>query len=452
MDPQNNQNNGQVGVPNSNRDVYNQTNPPTDGRLASQEAAANLIRGQIENIYQGNSNENTPHTTPVEQPTTGPSTPTNPAPADTNTVAANQSPTSQPTTSHGLQTTPPKYPKADQSIDKNSGNSTYRRTMGVAKPNRSQSSATGQWQQYHDAWQKYYQLYYQRYYLSNMYANQSKTTEGQAQPKTISGGSLSQAEAMKELRQNIRQKVSSSAEKVTKSRHFVPVIAGIVVMMIFLFLQYNRAIFGAIAAYTTPGNIEPQNIIASPTTDIKVGPEPKMIIPKINIDAPVVYGIGPDYNSQMAAMEKGIAHFSIPGANAVPGQIGNAVFAGHSSNDVFAQGDYKFIFAQNEKLTKGDIIYMHYQGKRYTYSVTETEVVMPEEVSKVQVKVTKPTLTLVSCVPLGTAKKRLLVFAEQISPNPDGASEAVDNKTAPSTETIPGKPAPTLIEKLFGAN
>ena len=219
-----------------------------------------------------------------------------------------------------------------------------------------------------------------------------------------------------------------------------------------LAIQFNRPIVGAIVAYTSPGTIEPQNIIVDPTVNVQVGPEPRMIIPKINVDAPVVYGVGADHTSQMKAMESGIAHFAIAGANAVPGQVGNAVFAAHSSNDAFARGDYKFVFAQNEKLTKDDVIYMNYNGTRYTYKVTSTEVVLPSEVSKVQLNTDKPMLTLISCVPLGTAEKRLLVFAEQISPDPSGATEqSVSTEPAASSTTIPGKPSPTLFERLFGA-
>ena len=151
-------------------------------------------------------------------------------------------------------------------------------------------------------------------------------------------------------------------------------------------------------------------------------------------------------------MEKGVAHFAISGANAVPGQIGNAVFAAHSSNDAFASGDYKFVFAQNEKLAKGDIIYMNFEGRRYTYSVTSLEVVMPSEVSRVQINATKPMLTLISCVPLGTAEKRLLVFAEQISPDPSSATTSEEDASTPQSSTIPGSPSPTLLERIFGGN
>ena len=258
------------------------------------------------------------------------------------------------------------------------------------------------------------------------------------------------ATALKRLRSQIQQKVRSSAQKVTRSRHFRPAIAGLAVMLIFMAIQFNRPVLGFFASYTTPGNIDPQNIIVNPAADMTASEEPRMIIPKINVDAPVVYGVSPDHASQMKAMEKGIAHFAIAGASAVPGQAGNAVFAAHSSNDAFASGDYKFVFAQNEKLAKDDVIYMHYQGKRYTYAVTKTEVVMPNEVSKVQIQTDKPTLTLISCVPLGTAEKRLLIFAEQISPEPQTAAAPSTQATATST-SIPGKPSPTLIERLFGA-
>ena len=330
--------------------------------------------------------------------------------------------------------------------------SPYKQTMANSTP---QAGSENTWQQYHEAWQKYYQLYYERHFLGKLYSQQKTEVET---PKPIvapeakkNTETLSSDEAMSELRQTIRQKVIESTKKVKKSRHFAPVIAGFAVLFVVAFLQWNRVLVGAVAAYTSPGNIEPQNIITSPVTDVQVGPEPKMIIPKINVDAPVVYGVGPDHNSQMTAMEKGIAHFSIPGANAVPGQVGNTVMAAHSSNDIFAPGDYKVVFARNEKLVAGDVIYMHYEGVRYTYSITHTEVVLPTEVSKVQLDTDKPMLTLISCVPLGTAQKRLLVFAEQVSPDPNKAAAPVKSETEPSSANIPGRPSPTVLERLFGS-
>lgn len=327
-----------------------------------------------------------------------------------------------------------------------------------------------QWRHYHSAWQNYYQKYYEGYYthhlrqteqqLKTKYANQpAPTPTGSNIPPNQPIGSDTQdstdhgptkGEAMYQLRQKLRQKIYDSAHKVRKSRHFVPIVAGLVVVVIFLFLQYNRVLIANVKAYISPGNIEPQNIVVDPTASVSVGLDPKLIIPKINVNVPVVYNVGNDQTSQLAAMTRGVAHFAIPGASSVPGQIGNTVIAGHSSNDILDTGDYKFIFAQLEKLTVGDIIYMNYEGTRYTYAVTKTEEVQPTEVNKLVYETNKPVLTLVTCVPLGTAQRRLLVTAEQISPDPTASATAAPEASDDSTETeMPGN-SPTLLQRIFG--
>lgn len=448
MNPQNDQQNGQVGAPPTDQ-LSSSTMSASSSQSSSQAAAADLIRGQIDNIYDGGSGEDTPHTTPTAEPQV------TQAVRDTETEQTTPATTQRPSSvnGHGLRTAPPLQAQQRQQAQ-SQPESTYQRTMSNEAQSPVQPTAN-QWQEYHSAWQKYYQLYYERYYLASVQAQQTaesqQASSGVIASSSADDNSISREDAMKELRESIRKKVTESATKVKKSRHFIPAIAGVAVLVLFMFLQYNRVIAGAVATYTSPGNIDPQNIIADPTATVDVGPEPRIIIPKINVDAPTVYGIGPDYKSQMAAMEKGVAHFSIPGANATPGQYGNTVLSAHSSNDVFAAGDYKFVFAQNEKLTEGDLIYLNYESKRYAYAVTHMEVVLPTEVSKVQIGTDKPMLTLISCVPLGTAQKRLLIFAEQVSPDPKKAEPATPSTTAPSSGNIPGSPSPTLLERIFGA-
>lgn len=438
MKPQNDQSVTRVGAINTDQSRAPIVATPRS-TATSNNAAADIVRGQLDHIYSGGSDQQTPHTTPVDTPQ--PATITTP----TQTVS-NNSPLP-----HGFNTAPPAQ-QTTSTTSQDLTSSPYQQSMHQEQPVRQPTKED--WQQYHTAWQTYYQMYYERQSVIQQQIQQNQTTETDDSSSETANDteSISQKQAMHELRATIRNKVASSAASVRKSRHFIPAISGLAVLLVFTAIQFNRPIVGAFMSYSTPGSIEPQNIIVDPTTEVEVGPEAKMIIPKINVDAPVVYGIGPDYNSQMTAMEKGIAHFSIPGANAVPGQVGNAVFAAHSSNDAFARGDHKFVFARNEKLIKGDIIYMNYEGKRYTYSVTTTEVVMPNEVSKVQIATNKPMLTLISCVPLGTAEKRLLVFAEQISPDPASAeSSTADSNTTPEAASIPGQPSPTLLERLFGA-
>lgn len=316
--------------------------------------------------------------------------------------------------------------------------SPYERThVEHAKPQSSQ------WKQYHSAWQTYYQKYYEGYYTHHLQKAKNELEKQNVDEKTV------KQEALFDLRQQLIYKINQHGKKIRKSRHFIPIVSGIVAVLIFVFLQYNRIIIGNIVAYVSPGNISSQNIIINPNEAIAVSPDPVLIIPKINVNVPVHYDVGNDYESQMAAMVGGVAHFAIPGASSHPGQIGNTVIAGHSSNDWLDNGDYKFIFAQLDRLEAGDTIYANYQSKRYTYLVTKKEIVKPDDVSKLVYATTKPIMTLLTCTPVGTAQSRLLVVAEQISPDPNIATTAPADSNL-QTNSIPGN-SPTLLERLFGA-
>lgn len=372
-------------------------------RARTTEAAANVVRGQIDHIYDSST-----------QTTVAPAAQTEPQPQITHTSLATDSP--------------------------------YNRTHTTAH-----SVEADHWKKYHSAWQDYYQKYYERYYLTQVH-HAKKAIEAQgpgaapAQEHVIS-----KDEAMYELRSDLVGKLRNSAGKVRKSRHFVPIAAALCVMAVFLFLQYNRVIFANVEAYVSPGNIDPANIIVDPITEVPVSAEPKLIIPKINTDVPILFNTTPDQASQLKAMESGVAWFGIPGADSKPGQVGNTVLSGHSSNDVVDRGEYKFIFARLEQLFQGDTVYVNYEGKRYTYTVTKKEVVKPTEVSKLIYPTEKPLLTLITCTPLGTALNRLLVTAEQVSPDPKAAAKAPADSGEATSASMPGN-SPTFVQRLFGQN
>ncbi len=326
-----------------------------------------------------------------------------------------------------------------------------------------------QWKKYHTAWQDYYQKYYEGYYSHHLHRakqdleeriTQSKSPAVQEhqppsyfsdQPKedAPSDETLSVNDAVFDLRQKLLLRIKDSASRVKKSRHFIPITAAVIVVFAFLFLQYNRLVISNVMAYVSPGKIDPQNIVVEPGRAIAVGPEPRLIIPKINIDVPVIYGIGNDQASQLTAMDKGVAHFAIPGASSRPGQVGNTVIAGHSSNDLFDNSQYKFIFAQLERLSEGDMIYAHYEGVRYAYTVTKKDVVKPTDVSALVYPTDKPVMTLVTCTPVGTALNRLLVTAEQVSPDPSSFKPAPTTEDSEEDVSMPGN-SPTIFERIFG--
>ncbi|MBR3172872.1 class E sortase [Candidatus Saccharibacteria bacterium] len=331
--------------------------------------------------------------------------------------------------------------KAARETNKNSG---HLNNQPISPKINSES-----WKKYHSAWQDYYQKYYSEYYskAARTYIEKEKLKQarekaeeeeilesltrssarlGKKSPLSLKAGKETQADASAssanaerietDLRRKIRKKATENAKKSRRHRHLIPILAGVAVMLLILFLQYNRLIFAPIMAYVSPGNAPASEIEAiDPTITQTVSADPRLIIPKLNIDVPVHFGITLD--EVMNAMNNGVAHYRIAGASAYPGEIGNLVITGHSAGDVYSSNQYKYIFSGLERLEDGDLIYVNYNSVRYTYRVVKKEVVEPTNVASLVVQTDKPILTLVTCTPLGTSRYRLLVTAEQISPD-----------------------------------
>ena len=339
------------------------------------------------------------------------------------------------------------------------------------------------WKKYHSAWQNYYQKYYSDYYskAAKEYIEKERqkllnedagrvnyknlTNESNATTNINSGYNLatdkkSQASAYDSsenkgriqhyLRSIIRKKANENASKSRHRRRFLPILAGISVMLIILFLQYNRLIFAPIMAYVSPGNTPSSEIEAlDPTISQTVSPDPRLIIPKLNIDVPIHFGI--PLTDVMSSMNNGVAHYRIAGASAFPGEIGNLVITGHSAGDIYSSNPYKYIFSGLERLEDGDLIYVNYNSTRYIYRVVKKEVVDPSNVAALVVNTDKPIITLVTCTPLGTSRYRLLVTGEQISPAYGQESEPLHDSPEEITEKTQSLPSnePSLFENVW---
>jgi len=340
------------------------------------------------------------------------------------------------------------------------------------------------WQNYHSAWQNYYQKYYSEYYakaaksyvetekteLNNQYEKRNQigklaldsqkrlienlknpkpknleTTEQNSEtsetkstdtPPSLESIHIKTIEAT--LKERIQKKASSSFQLSKKHRKFIPIFAGVFTVLFILFLQYNRLIFAPIMAYIAPGNSNDTEITAiDPTITAAPTAEPKLIIPKLNVDVPVHFNIANDTATVENAMNHGVAQFKIPGADALPGQVGNLVISGHSAGDIYSNNQYKFIFSGLERLQDNDLIYVNYNSVRYTYKVTKKQTVEPTNVATLVYPTSKPILTLITCTPLGSDRYRLLVTAEQVSPAYE--EKAVSNPTnTDSTTALPG--------------
>ena len=309
------------------------------------------------------------------------------------------------------------------------------------------------WKRYHSEWQNYYQKYYSNYYsnAAKQYIAKErlKDTRSQAEEDDIvyalahAGGREKPVEGLK-LRDDIRRKATDSAKKTRKLRKFIPIMAGATVTLLILFLQYNRLIFAPIYAYVSPGNAPASEIEAlDPTITQTVSADPRLIIPKLNIDVPIRFGV--PLSGVMEAMNNGVAHYRIAGASAYPGEVGNFIITGHSAGDIYSANPYKYIFSGLERLENGDLIYVNYESVRYTYQVVNKTVVEPSDVEALVVSTNKPLITLVTCTPLGTSRYRLLVTGEQISPDYDGSNK----QDSTATEDTPGIALPSNEPSFF---
>lgn len=310
------------------------------------------------------------------------------------------------------------------------------------------------WQKYHSDWQNYYQKYYSEYYAkaAQKYIETEKTKissaatteQNQLSQDNITRGDLESKQVETSLREKIRQKANSSFKLTKRHKQLVPLFAGIFSVLFVLFLQYNRLIFAPIMAYIAPGNTKDTGITAiDPTVSEAPTADPRLLIPKLNVDVPVHYNIANDTATINDAMNHGVAQFKIPGADAMPGQIGNLVISGHSAGDIYSNNQYKFIFSGLERLVDGDLIYINYNSVRYTYKVFKRETVEPTNVAALTYPTDKPLLTLITCTPLGTDRYRLLVTAEQINPTYDKiqAPAIAENKPKTSGKANPVMPA-----------
>lgn len=183
-----------------------------------------------------------------------------------------------------------------------------------------------------------------------------------------------------------------------------------------------------------------------------VGPENVLIVPKINVRAPIIFLDTNNEAQVLIALRGGVVHYA---GTANPGENGNAVLFGHSSNDWWEPGDYKYIFVNLERLAVGDTYEIHYNSRKYVYQVQETKVVEPNDLSVLN-QTSYPSSTLITCTPPGTSWRRFVVSANQIEPD---ARKTVQTQPAQQTTqtqpqnqnnaTLPSAP-PSLWDQIVG--
>ncbi len=205
-----------------------------------------------------------------------------------------------------------------------------------------------------------------------------------------------------------KQAVFPAVRKFLKNNYRWLIIIAVVILIIvlewvFLKNRYNRN------QPLPPKTCSCASLTPTPTPT-RIDPKIKefgLKIDKLNILVPVIKDVdGSDKTFYNKALQNGVAHFK---GTALPGEKGNTFIFGHSSADV--KGDYSKIFATLNDLEEEDEIVIYYENNEHKYKVKEKKIVEATDLSVLK-KGKKEILTLMTCWPIGTKEKRLIVRAE----------------------------------------
>ena len=284
----------------------------------------------------------------------------------------------------------------------------------------------------HEVWQEFYD---EQSKLKNKKSSGAKTKElvAQAHPKKVHAPTSKVAKA--------RHKV-----KKLKNNHHVRSLIfgfgmGFLVIFVLLFSFFNERF---LVPFIRPNqNVSATPIIVDPSSTGPVGPESKIIIPKINLEAPLVFDVNTiEDKAVQKGLERGVLHYS---TTPNPGEKGNSVIFGHSSGNILNKGKYKFAFLLLKSVDVGDTFIVQRDGKRFVYKIYNIYVTIPQDVSVLQTGDKPAMMTLITCDPPGTSSNRLIIQAEQIYPDPK------TNQTSSVSENVVSQPKqlPSNSESLW---
>ena len=136
-------------------------------------------------------------------------------------------------------------------------------------------------------------------------------------------------------------------------------------------------------------------------------------IPKISVYLPIYHG------TESEVLKNGIGHLSNTSLP-VGGNNTHTVLTGHTG---FTKSE---LFTRIDELRIGDEVYIFSLEKKIRYCVYQIKVVLPYEISDLEIIEGKDLLTLVTCTPYGINTHRLLVQCERIELNE--FDEKIDDK------------------------
>lgn len=177
------------------------------------------------------------------------------------------------------------------------------------------------------------------------------------------------------------------------------------------------AALSEIVPATVGGAVLPQTIPTQPATATapaqtatataasRTIQQDRIVIPKIGVNMPVLKG----ENEQTLLKGAWLAPWG-----STPDQGGNTTIFGHRFLRLYPNPE---TFHALDRLAVGDAFDIRWANKTYRYTVVDTRVVPPEDVS-VMNPTLKPSVTLITCTPVFTTKYRLVVRGELVNISP----------------------------------
>jgi len=168
----------------------------------------------------------------------------------------------------------------------------------------------------------------------------------------------------------------------------------------------------------------------------KVGPpENRIVIPKLGLNVPIVIPpidalLKEDWTMLAEEIQTGPQYGAVhyPGT-AQPGQAGNFFVTGHSSYFPWAPGKFKSVFARLPELEVGDEYWVFYGGDKFRYVIQGKKEINPNDVTALDQPINKRISSLMTCTPVGTTLRRLIISAQEVDPITGQPMEVGEHQT-----------------------
>ncbi|MDD5144747.1 MAG: class E sortase [Candidatus Pacebacteria bacterium] len=156
---------------------------------------------------------------------------------------------------------------------------------------------------------------------------------------------------------------------------------------------------------------ELESLVPEIEEEVILEKEGSIKIPKIGIEAPIIFFDNPDENETILhkSLNKGVIHYP---KSVLPGRVGQTIILGHSAPPGWPKIKFDWVFSKLNDLAEGDEILIIFNEKEYKYIFSQKFIInRGEEPAKNELVDSKNILLLISCWPPGKNIQRIFIEA-----------------------------------------